>query len=108
MANSGNKDWLGKAGRSVAWMLELDVDAVEFALLHSIHDVADQSQLDWIDLMYRLRAPEAVYHVGELAPAGKLECSSCGQGMEIYIPQVLHSCSQCQNTEFIYSDLTLH
>lgn len=108
MANRDNKDWIGKAGRNLAWMLELDVDAVEYALLHSIHDVADQAQLDWIDLMYRLRAPEAIYHVGELSPAGKLVCSNCGHHMEIYIPQSLKPCSHCENTEFIYSDLNVH
>ena len=108
MANRNNKDWIGIAGRSVANILELDVDAVEFALLHSLHDAADQAQLDWIDLMYRLQAPEAVYHVGEMAPAGHLECSNCGSPLEIYMPQTLQPCMQCKNTEFIYSDLKVH
>ncbi|GEM_PF-885203 len=108
MAARNNKDWIGRAGRSMAGLLELDVDAVEYALLHSLHDAADQAQLDWIDLMYRLQSPEAIYHVGEMAPAGHLECSNCGSPLEIYMPQTLQPCNQCESTEYVYSDLKVH
>lgn len=108
MAKIAKNQWLGKTGRSVATWLELDIDAVEDTLLNSLHDAADQTKLDWIDLMYRIKAPEAIFHVGEFAPTGDLQCSSCGTNTHVYMAQKLRPCRHCQNEEFIYNDLNVH
>jgi len=108
MSKETKNQWLGKTGRSVAMWLELDVDAVEDTLLNSIHDVADQTRLDWIDLMYRIEAPEAIFHKGELAPTGDLECTHCGTITHIYMEHRLQNCRHCQNEEFVYKDDSVH
>lgn len=108
MAKESKNQWLGKTGRSVAMWLELDVEAVEDSLLNSIHDIADQTKLDWIDLMYRIKAPEAIFHVGEFAPTGDLQCSNCGNNLHIYMAQKLQPCPNCKNEEYIYRDANVH
>ncbi len=105
---SSKKDWLGKTGKGVASWLDIDLDMFEEQLLKSLGDIADPTQLEWLDLMYRLESQEGLYHVGELAPAGDLSCTQCGKQIHLYIAQELTACARCHNIEFLYKDDNLH
>ena len=108
MAKSDKGDWFVKTGRSLVHWLDLDLDSVEEILRSSIHDASDQARLDWLDLMYRLQSPHALYHIGEMVPSGDIECTRCGHVRHIYMAQKLPSCPNCGCQEFIYSDQNLH
>ena len=102
------KDWIIGPDQAGASWLDLDLEAFENQLLHSLEEIGDRTKADWLELQYRLHAPENIFHVGELTPAGDLVCTHCQRKTHFHVPQLLQPCVACHNPEFHFLDDLLH
>ena len=99
-----------KSKWSTAEWLRADLSPVlDFTLAAAIMNEISRSgeaqdNLDWMDVMYRLRDSFGVFNAGDLAPAADLFCEQCGEPHPLYVAQRLHPCSHCGHTVFVYQD----
>jgi hypothetical protein len=54
---------------------------------------------DWL-LQTSDKLKTQTYHSGEMAASGTLECTACGERLELQTPSHLPACSKCHNTEY--------
>lgn len=91
--------YLADGGREFAAWLKFDIDQVEERLLDALLGVADRTRLE-LEAFERRLAADNVYHAGEIAGAGVLECLACGEPLHLYETATIGLCAKCRGSRF--------
>lgn len=91
--------YVGDGGREFAAWLKFDIGQVEQRLLDALFSVADRTRLELDDFERRMAANN-IYHAGEVAGAGVLECIACGEQMHVYETTTIGLCANCRGSRF--------
>jgi|GEM_PF-334345 len=93
-----------KSHQSGAGKQSLELLAMQETLWQWLWQISDNSQVEWQGVADDLQH-HGIYQSGEIVGLGRLECKKCQHQLFHYHPDILPTCSDCNNDTFIRQPL---
>lgn len=93
-------EFVRESGGGVREWLKLDVALIEKKVLDLLLSIADNTQVELLELQQKMAHPRGKYMTGELALAGMLRCLQCGHMVCLTESARLASCHVCSSRYF--------
>lgn len=90
---------LSESSHELADWLRFDIDRIEDRLLAVFSQVADRTQLEWLELHEELEN-DPPYHAGEVTGPGSLYCTACNEAVHFRHVAKIPECPNCGNGTF--------
>jgi len=94
----------GKASDPSSGNQSLERLAMQETLWQWLWKISDNSQVEWQGVADDLQHA-GIYQSGELVGLGRLECNKCQHQVFHYHPDILSTCTDCNNDTFIRQPL---
>lgn len=101
LINATTTEESGEAKISDSVMLRV----LKESLWQELADITDKTQLEWREVLNEI-SHHGVYHSGEVVGLGTMICEKCQYRIDIYTPEVLSRCPQCDYDQFQRKALT--
>ena len=79
--------------------LRMDLQMLESWLWEAFSAIADRTKLELQE--FTTTGEPSIYHSGEVAGPGTLQCTSCGHELSFTRPEMIPKCPGCEHQEFV-------
>ncbi|HLV78205.1 MAG TPA: zinc ribbon-containing protein [Marinobacter sp.] len=94
-------DFVGETGEGLSEWLQLDLSVLEQTLVDRLLSVADQTQVETLELNQKLENENVSHYIsGEVATAGMFRCLNCNHMLCLTKTSHLHPCEACASHYF--------